>query len=105
MSNTKTTDAATEPRKKRAYTRKAAPAKKTTTKKRIAKKARPPFRVLLGRVNKAGSGYVFDKPAKEFKAADEAMAFAQGAIDKDDESLREILIVINPSVDTAKEAK
>lgn len=64
------------------------------TKKRVRKAQKPPFRVMLGRVSANGKGYDFERHA--FKAADEAMASVQTAIDKDDDRLREVMILIHP---------
>lgn len=67
---------------------------KKATVKRTKKAAKPPFKVMFGRVQASGKGYDFERHA--CKAADEAMALAQTAIDKNDDRLREILIIINP---------
>lgn len=85
-------------RSKAARALKAAKLKKTTRTKRIPKSKRPPFVVRLGKVNAAGSGFMFEKSAP-FIHADEAMAYAQKAIDKDDENLREVIISISPKID------
>lgn len=58
------------------------------------KKHKTPYRVLLGHVSKDGKKYNFE--SRDYTAAEEAMAAAQGAIDKENDALRQIQIVINP---------
>ncbi len=71
-------------------------AKKTKTPKTVkrAKKVKVPYRVLLGTVSKDGKKYNFE--SHNYTAADEAMGAAQSAIDKGNDNLRQIQILINP---------
>jgi hypothetical protein len=84
--------------KKNGKTAKAKVAEKAAP-KRKRKAPKPPFRVLIGRVAASGKSYDFEKHS--YKAADEAMAKAQEAIDKPDDRLREVLILVNPDAVTA----
>lgn len=68
--------------------------KQLAEKKKLKKKARSPFRVLLGHVSRDGKLFTFER--KQFDVAEEAMAMAQGALDKGQDSLRQIQILINP---------
>jgi 2-methylcitrate dehydratase PrpD len=79
---------------KKAVTKKAVAKTGKAKAKRTKKQMKPPFKIMFGRVQASGKGYDFERHA--CKAADEVMALAQTAIDKNDDRLREIVIIINP---------
>lgn len=65
------------------------------SKKAHVAKVKTPFRIVYMTVSKDGRGYVKGGD-KNFKESDEAMAFAQGLVDKENDDLRQIEIIINP---------